>query len=270
MLVCGFSITTLSVAQDSGERKRWYGNGTKMDNGHKDDGTRFLEQPKRLNDRPEIMLYKPNFIVSYNTDTFCPNYVAWHLTRERVEGTVPRSNKFHPDMTLKPNFQVQTSDYANSGYDRGHMCPAADNKDSEESMHNSFTMTNICPQNRNLNAGDWNDLEEQCRSWVRAYGDIYIVCGPIFDNGITNTIGKPDRMKIAVPDRFFKVVLMMGRKPKAIGFVYANEAGNKDIRYYCVSVDNVEKITGIDFFPNLPDDVEERIEAECNPAAWGI
>lgn len=229
-----------------------------------------LEKPSRLMDRPEIMLYKPNFIVSYNTTTFCPNYVAWHLTRERVTGEISRINNFHPDESLPYEYQVISSDYSNSGYDRGHMCPAADNKDSYENMRNSFLLTNICPQNRNLNAGDWQNLEIQCRDWVMRYGDLYIVCGPIFNQVTYNTIGKKDRMKIAIPDVFFKVVLYMGESHKCLGFIYSNEATNHPIRYYCKSVDEVEEITGIDFYPLLPDEIENVIESECNPNSWNI
>lgn len=232
--------------------------------------TPSLEEPKCLMDYPEIMLYKKNYTVSYNITTFCPNYVAWHLTPERVNGSVSRTNNFHPDESLDFELQVVSSDYSNSGLDRGHMCPAADNKDSRESMEDSFTLTNICPQNRSLNAGPWNDLEIQCRNWVLQYDDLYIVCGPIFESNTPNTIGKEGRMRIAVPDKFFKVVLRMGDKPQAIGFIYDNTQEGRSMRTASLSVDAVEEITGIDFYPALPDNIENEIESEHNPQAWGL
>ena len=264
--VSGSSINDNVTQVNATTRKQDSNSGAK----HINSDETLVEKPAPLTDRSEIIMEKTNFIVSYNTDTFCPNYVAWHLTKDRVNGDVSRTNNFHPDETLPFEFQVMPSDYSNSGYDRGHMCPAADNKDSYEHMRNSFLMTNICPQNRNLNAGDWNDLEVQCRSWVNKYDDLYIVCGPIFNEGIPLTIGKPDRMQIVVPDAFFKVVLVMGQKPKAIGFMYPNASGHRKIKDYAVSVDEVENRTGIDFYYSLPDDTEEEIEFECNPASWGL
>ena len=137
-------------------------------------------------------------------------------------------------------------------------------------MDESFCMTNICPQNHNLNVGLWNDLEIQCRSWAKNYGTVYICCGPIFDNNNPKTIGQRRNMRIAVPDRFFKVVLTMGRVPKAIGFIFPNKACSGDMRDYAVSVDKVEREANMDFFFQLDDKQEKQLEKECNPAAWGI
>lgn len=229
-----------------------------------------MEMPGRISGMPEVLLHKPNFIVSYNTKTYCPNYVAWHLTKERVNGEYARSNKFHSDEDIEYRYQVEPSDYSGSGYDRGHMCPAADNKDTWENMVRSFCMTNVCPQNHNLNSGDWNDLEEKCREWVREKGDIYIVCGPIFDSETPETIGKDDRMRISVPDRFFKVVLYQGKNTEAIGFIMPNMSGKNKLVKYAITVDEVESETGIDFFPSLPDDVENECESQLNLTFWKL
>ncbi len=229
-----------------------------------------LELPSSLIGKPEIILVRESYTASYNIETLCPNYVAWHLTAARTEGGAIRKNNFHGDEDIPEKYRIETSDYSRSGYDRGHMCPAGDCKSSEDVMSESFLMTNMCPQGHNLNAGDWKELEEQCREWASSYGEIFIVCGPIFDSKKPKTIGRRKGYKISVPDRFFKVVLMMGRVPKAIGFIYPNDDTNLDIRDYAVSVDEVERITGIDFYPALPDDIETKIEAECKPGAWGI
>jgi endonuclease G len=149
-------------------------------------------------------------------------------------------------------------DYYNARYDRGHMCPSGDNKWDRRAQMQSFLFSNICPQNHWLNKGDWNDLEIQCRYWARSIGDIYIVTGPIFYNGVRNTIGKN---KVAVPDAFFKVILDDRGKSKAIGFVYPNNGKHKKMTDCIRSVDEVEKLTGIDFFPRLDDKVENIIEA---------
>ena len=156
---------------------------------------------------------------------------------------------------------------AKVGYDRGHMCPAGDNKWSSEAMDDSFLFTNVCPQAPSLNRGDWNEMEQACRKWAKQYGDIYIVCGPIFYKKSSKTIGKN---KVAVPDAFFKVVLCMNPSPKAIGFIYKNADGNRPKGDYANSVDEVERITGIDFFPSLPDDIEKMVEAKCDVSEWNL
>ena len=230
-----------------------------------------LEQPAELSSRDEVLIFKKQFIVSYNIKRLCPPYVCWSLTRERAESEeCKRSDKFEEDMIISDRSRVQTSDYSNSGYDRGHMCPAADNRNDEDAMRQSFLMTNVCPQSHSLNAGAWKELEEFCRDWARDYGTLYICCGPIFDRATPKTIGNRTGIKISVPDRFFKVLLYMGREPKAIGFIYANERCDKDIREYAVSVDEVEQATGMDFFYQLDDKVEKAIESRCKPADWGL
>lgn len=231
---------------------------------------RDLERPAALKKTSETMLFKSQFTISYNTQTFCPNYVCWRLTSDRAQGRVPRSNNFHPDLGMPEHLRIDTYDYNSSGYDRGHMCPAGDNKNMEQAMDESFSMTNICPQSHSLNAGAWSILEAQCRSWAINYDTLYICCGPIYDREKPKTIGRRKQMKVAVPDRFFKVVLTLGRVPKAIGFIYPNQGCDGDMREYAVSVDEVERVTGIDFFYQLDNKLERKLEKECNPSAWGI
>mgnify|MGYP005751061737 CR=1 FL=1 len=230
-------------------------------------GNEGLEIPAPLKNSGELILKRTGYVVSYNTETKLPNWVAWHLTAERCTGNAKRQQKeFHEDEDV-PTPRATDWDYYNSRFDRGHMCPAGDNKWSERAMHESFLFTNICPQNPNLNRGDWNEMENQCRKWAKEYGDVYIVCGPILYKGKHKTIGKN---KVVVPEAFFKVVLCMNGMPKAIGFIYKNEAGNRPKGDYVNSVDEVERITGIDFFPSLPDKTEQEVEKEANAADWGI
>lgn len=229
-----------------------------------------LEMPGEIVGKREVILMKSQFAISFNLKTLCPNYVCWRLNEARTKGDAKRASSFIADNILPAEMQVTTRDYTNSGYDRGHMCPAADNKNSNQAMLESFYMTNVCPQKHDLNDGDWNELEELCREWARDYGNLYICCGPIFDSDNPKTIGNRKDIKIAVPDRFFKVVLMMGRTPRAIGFIFPNEGTRRDLRSYAVSVDKVEKVTGIDFFPALDDETENKVESECKPADWNI
>ena len=187
-----------------------------------------------------------------------PNWVAWELTRQETTGNEERKSKFLPDPDL-PEPRVEHSDYTHSGYDRGHMAPAADMKWSEKAMQESFYMSNICPQNQKLNRDDWGDLENECRTWAKKYRNVYIICGPIYDSSNPKRIGQH---KVAVPDRFFKVVLIYNRKnPVAMGFLFENKAGHHKLEKYMVSVDSIETITGLDFFSQLPDNIEKQVEA---------
>lgn len=226
-----------------------------------------LEIPARLTSVPEQILRRTGYIVSYNSNRRVPNWVAWCLTPKRLTGSSKRSDaKFHEDTDV-PEPRAVDFDYVRSGYDRGHMCPAGDNKWSALAMGESFLFTNVCPQAPQLNRGDWNEMEQACRKWAKQEGALYIVCGPIFYKNSKKTIGKN---RVSVPDAFFKVVLCMTGEPKAIGFIYKNGDGNRPKGDYANSVDEVERITGIDFFPALPDEIEDKVEATCNPDDWNI
>lgn len=217
-----------------------------------------LEIPKNIRQRDETIITHTGYTVSYNHHYKTPNWVAWELTRQETTGEEGRTNQFLPDPSL-PEPRVETSDYTHSGYDRGHMAPAADMKWSEKAMEESFYMSNICPQNRKLNRDDWGDLEEKCREWAKKYGRVYIACGPIYDKASPKRIGKH---QVAVPDRFFKVVLIYNRKnPIAMGFLFENKAHHQNLKNYMVKVDQVEEETGLDFFSKVPDEVENRIES---------
>lgn len=224
-----------------------------------------IEIPAPQKITAEQILTRKAYTVSYNKDTRLPNWVAWHLTKSHASGDVPRAKGAFREDEEVPTPRATRDDYYNSQYDRGHMCPAGDNKWDETAMYESFLLTNMCPQNHGLNDGDWKELEEQCRKWAEDYGDIYIVCGPLLQDAKHKTIGKN---KVVVPEAFFKVVLCTAGTPKAIGFVYENKKGNRAMVDYTKTVDEIEALTGIDFFPALPDDIEAVIEATCNLKDW--
>ena len=224
-----------------------------------------LEVPEKLTDRPEQILKRVAYTASYNSDLRIPNWVAWRLTGAHTRGKNKRAGvKFHEDTDV-PMPRAVDFDYVRSGYDRGHLCPSADNRWDATAQEQSFLLTNVCPQDHNLNVGDWHELEILCRKWAKTYGSIYIVAGPVLFKGKHKTIGKN---KVTVPEAFFKVVLCMEGKPKAIGFIYRNESGNRPKSYYVNTIDDVERITGIDFFPALPDKVENEVEATSSLDDW--
>ena len=206
--------------------------------------------------------------VSYNSDWHLPNWVAYQLTAEEVAGEEARSNKFLPD-PLVDGDPVLTSDYTHSGFDRGHMAPAADMKWSPQAMRESFYMTNICPQNHSNNAGDWKDLEELVRDLAATYGNIYLACGPVVSD-TSNTIGTIRR--IVVPESFYKVLLRQKADGSwtSIGFVMPNAAGNRPLMTYMLPVDSVENMVGVDLFPLLPDSIENAVESDYTISDWVV
>lgn len=222
-----------------------------------------LELPKY--DTKAVILRRTGYTASYDAGNKIPHWVAWRLTADHVTGPYKRDGiKFTEDEDV-PAPRATHYDYIQSGYDRGHMCPSGDNKWDEQAQRQSFLMTNICPQNHNLNRGDWNEMEQQCRAWAEKYGAVYIVCGPILMNQKHKTIGKN---KVTVPEAFFKVVLRMQPEPCAIGFIYRNTDGDRPKDSYVNSVDQVERITKLDFFHNLPDEIENKIEKTADISKW--
>lgn len=222
---------------------------------------------------PSQKLQRIAYVTSYNKTTLCPNWVGWVLTAAHTDGNNERGgHKFLEDMDV-PTPRATYADIREKecGYQRGHMCPAADNKWSYQAQKQAFLMTNICPQNGSLNQKDWKYLEEACRDWALRYGKVYIVAGPIFTSKRVKRVGEH---RIAVPDAFFKVVLRMKSKAKqgssiqAIGFIYPNKGTHHDMNYYVRTVDEVEKATGLDFFSQLPDNIERQVESKSNLQNW--
>ncbi len=217
-----------------------------------------MEIPAVIEGRSEQLLLRDGYFVSYNKDWKIANWVAWHLTKAHTYGDNLRDDMVFKEDTEVPFPRATDEDYYSSTYDRGHLCPSGDNKWDRRAQIQSFLFTNICPQNHGLNKGDWNDIEILCRQWARKYGDVYIVTGPVFNGGVKTRIGKHG---VAVPDSLFKVVLCTNPYARAIGFLVPNKGGHRDLRTYVTPVDEIERITGIDFFPNLKDDTENKVEA---------
>lgn len=226
-----------------------------------------LETPLVTNSgqRQQIIRHT-GYTVSYNDALRIPNWVAYELTREETQGTEKRSDRFVADPQTK-GATATNADYARSGYDKGHMAPAADMKWSPAAMKESFYFSNVCPQHPELNRRKWKDLEEKIRDWGRTDSAVIVVCGPIVQKH-SATIGKS---RVTIPERFFKVILSpYANPPRAIGFLFANERSIAPLRTYAVTVDSVEHVTGMDFFSALPDELENTIEAEAAPTVWGL
>lgn len=226
-----------------------------------DDPLTTVESAKGLD---EIMIHYTAMDISFNPTLHIPNWVAWELTENETDGKIDRKQTFSPDENIRGC--ATHKDYNNSGYSRGHMLPAADVKWSKKAMNESFYTTNVCPQHKNLNNKAWKKLEEKCRVWAEIDSDLIIVCGPILTDEITEYIGKT---KVAVPKRFFKVILSpYANPPRGIGFIMPNGDVPGGMQGSAVSIDLVEEITGHNFFVNLPDEIENEVEAQCKFNQW--
>jgi endonuclease G len=226
-----------------------------------------VEIPSKIAGRNERIIAHTGYTVSYNSKLKIPNWVAYELTRAESEGTLPRDDRFIPDPDIPVEESAVSDDYKNSGWDRGHMAPAADMKWSKKAMKESFYLSNICPQNRNLNAGIWKDLEEQVRGLAVQRGNIYVVCGPVTAKNY-KTVGKN---RVAIPDAFFKALLQnSGGKWAAIAFMFENRSGQKLLSSCAMSINEIEDITGIDFFPALPDSIENTVENQVDFSKWNV
>lgn len=213
--------------------------------------------------KEEIVNYK-GMTVSFNSDLHIPNWVAWELTADEAAGTESRADRFYNDPDIKGC--AWPEDYSSSGYDRGHMAPAGDMKWDKRAMEETFCMTNIAPQDGNLNRGTWKKIEEKCRGRVVADSAVIIVCGPVLTEEPREYIGSS---RVAVPQRFFKVILSpWAETPQAIGFLVDNGPVPGGMQAAAVTVDQIEALTGHDFFSSLPDSIENRLESTINFTRW--
>ena len=205
-------------------------------------------------DGSEDIVTHLGYTASYNHRTLVPDWVAYELTAEEVEGNFKTQCSFSRDPDVRSP-KASREDYSNTGWDKGHMAPRADMKWSERALIESYYFTNICPQNHSMNAGAWNRIEQLARRNARRYGAVYIVCGPMFTEGRYGTIGQA---KVHVPDAFFKAFLTVdSRGYHAVAFVVENNPQTSRPRNYAMSVDSLESMLGRDLYPQLPDTLAE-------------
>ena len=221
--------------------------------------------PANLTD--EVLRYKA-ITIHFNSRYRVPNCVAYELTNTQV------AMADAPDAERRDNYNFNRDtrvdgcpdwwEYKETGYDRGHMAPAMDMRWSRQAMEQCFLMTNICPQDHELNDGEWRHMEEAIHTWAKRTERLVIFTGPVLRNDMKR-IGK--HRNIAVPSKFYKVVYDPKQK-KAIAFLFKNEKARNSWTNYAVSVDEVEQLTGIDFLAALPDDVETTVESKQSIGKW--
>lgn len=235
----------------------------KTDNDADSEGPSTLDKYIPYSKKNTDIIRHKAFILSYQEEYELASWVLHRLVKEAAYGHEGRSNEFISDPLVESGSAV-TQDYSRSGYDRGHLCPAGDFRHDKELQDETFYMSNMAPQVADFNRGIWSDLENKVRSWVKKRGELIIVTGPILKKGLP-TIGRINQ--IAVPEKFYKIIYDPATE-EAIAFLFPNEGSVELVKSFTISIDELEIMTGIDFFAKLPDSIEQKIERENNVDDW--
>jgi endonuclease G len=204
------------------------------------------------------------YTLSYSPSDRQAEFAFYYLSVASINGKQERTDNFRIDPSVKSNPVTSTS-YQGSGFDRGHLAPAADFKLNEKAMSETFFMSNMSPMTPSFNRGIWSNLEDKVRENALSLGGVYVVTGPVLTNSC-GTIGGG----ITVPCSFYKVIFKEGSSPKMIGFLLSNSGSSLPLKNFIVSVDEIEKLTNLDFFSSLSDDVEGSLEANKSPSGWNF
>lgn len=212
------------------------------------------------------LLCRKGYLLAHSSEHKTPIWVIEHLTAEKTDGSILRYNKFVPDPDLKEGEHAELADYKNSGYDRGHMAPAADMKWDQQAMIECFYLSNMIPQvGKGMNQGIWKDLEGYVRKWAIERDELYIFTGPIYESEIKTTIGIN---KVAVPTHLYKIAYDPNRA-EAIAFIMPNDKLNsKNMPNYIVTIRDVENKTGLNFLSNFDKQVQDVIENKKAKELW--
>ncbi len=206
------------------------------------------------------------YSLSYHEDYEQAEWVAYELKKTHLSRTNFKRPYFEIDKSVKTG-AAHWKNYKRSGYSRGHLCPAADRKYSKEAHDETFLTSNISPQSFDFNAGVWNRLEQKVRYWAERNDGIFVVTGGVLKPGL-ESIGEEE---VAVPKYFYKVIMDYNNgNPKMMAFLLKHENSNKPLYDFVVSTDELEDLTGIDFFPGLDDDIENRLEKSNSYKNWNF
>lgn len=205
-----------------------------------------------------------NYSLSYSEMHEQPEWVAYELKKEHLSKNDYKRPFFEVDAKVRSS-SADWRNYKNSGFDKGHLCPAGDRRFTYRAFKETFLTSNITPQKHDFNAGIWNKLEQKVRYWAKKYDGIYVVTGGVLSKDL-KTIGYE---AVTVPDYFYKIILNKDAKnPKMIAFLIPHKDTDKPLQSFVVTADEVEALTGIDFFPKLSDDIEEKLEQTSGIDRW--
>lgn len=212
------------------------------------------------------IVHHQNYSLSYSEPHEQAEWVAYELKSSHLSSTNHKRPYFEIDNAVKSG-AAHWRNYKQSGYDRGHLCPAGDRRFSKAAHDETFLTSNISPQEHQFNAGVWNRLEQKVRYWAKKYDGVFVVTGGILKDGL-KTIGEE---RVAVPNQFYKIVLdNTNGNSKVLAFLMNHNDSDMPLYKFVVSVDEVEKLTGIDFFPELDDAIENKIEASSSYKKWSF
>ena len=202
------------------------------------------------------------YTLSYSSTHRQAEYSYYYLSPESILGGQARTDDFRIDPKVKAN-AVKSTDYQGSGYDRGHLCPAADMSLNLTAMSETFYMSNMSPMAASFNRGIWSRLEDWVREEALGNSGLHVVTGPILSTSCGSIKGS-----ITVPCAYYKIVFTGGSQPKMLGFVLSNVGASGSLQAFAVSVDEIEKKTGLDFFPQLDNSLEQSLEGKVNLSGW--
>lgn len=212
------------------------------------------------------VIHHNNYSLSYNEKHEQAEWVAYFLKDSHISSTNFKRPYFEKDSKVKTK-SAHYKNYSNSGYDKGHLCPAGDRKFSKSAFDETFLTSNISPQEHKFNAGVWNRLEQKTRYWATKYKNLYVITGGILENS-SKTIGSE---KVTVPNYFYKIILdFQEPEIKAIAFLIPHKDSEKALYKFVTSIDKIEELTGIDFFPKLEDSIENKLENSTNYLNWSF
>ena len=215
--------------------------------------------------KADTIIERPGYALGYIEYHEQPAWVIYIMTKaEATTKVAKRTNKFRSDPKI-PTGSATAADYRRSGYDRGHLAPAADMAFSGQTMADSFFMSNMSPQKPAFNRGIWKDLEALVRYFAITEREIVVVTGPILPKKKTVTIGTN---QVTVPTHYYKVIFDLTPPRKMIGFILPNEGSDEPLATFAVTVDAVEKATGLDFFSKVPKEEQKRLERTISVKAW--
>lgn len=203
------------------------------------------------------------YTLAYSEENEQAFWVYYQLTPENINGTQSRTDDFRPDPAVSTG-SASLEDYKYSGYDRGHLCPAADMTQNKTAMSETFFLSNMSPQLSGFNSGIWSTLESKVREWALQYKKLYVVTGPIFNNNL----GAIGVNQVTVPGFYYKVIY--DGNNKMIGLILPNASSSLSLSQFVVTVDEIELKTGIDFFPELNDQLENQLEGTINTTNWSF
>lgn len=220
------------------------------------------KSPLQIHSSNGQMIHHTYYSLSYSEEHEQAEWVSYVLNPPFLNGSATRSDDFRMDDKVLTQ-SANSGDYLYSGYDRGHLAPAADMVFSNQSILESFYYSNISPQNPQFNRGGWKKLEAQVRDWGKSFEIIVVTGGVLLDDGLSS-IGKN---KVSVPKNFYKIVYAP-EMDEMIGFVMPNQKIYNDILSYSTTVDEIERLTGINFFIELAEEQQNQLESKIHLENW--